>query len=68
MLNQNISELQKMISGQLYYPLDIELSKKRSIARHVIKKLAEIQYEDWDGKRQLYSRFFGGIGDHITIE
>lgn len=64
----NLSELQKMITGELYNPLVEELIEKRSLARQALKELGSLPYEAWDEKRQIYSNLFGDVGNHLTIE
>lgn len=64
----NLSELEKMVSGQYYDPNDSLLYTMRASARTLIKRWQEIPYEDWKTKRQLYSELFGKTGENLIIE
>ncbi len=62
------SELQKMITGKYYDPIDPELAGKRIFARQIINQFRAIPYENWNEKRELYTDFFGKVGMELFIE
>ena len=62
------TELQKMIAGDLYDPLDPELVEKRTLARQIMEDLARIPYGNLSEKRAIYREFFGEAGEDLFIE
>ncbi len=62
------SELDKMVSGQLYNPADPELVHKRWLARRWMAEFSGIPYDDLDQKRKAYESFFGAAGKNLFIE
>src|SRR5690606_26918709 len=62
------TELQKMIAGDLYDPLDPELVEKRTLARQIMADLARIPYGNLSEKRAIYREFFGEAGEDLFIE
>jgi maltose O-acetyltransferase len=61
------SEKQKMLAGELYNPLDAELTSDRRRARDLCRELNTSAAKDTDGRMRLLTALFGTVSD-VWIE
>jgi maltose O-acetyltransferase len=61
------SEKEKMLAGDLYDPLDLELTAERQRARELCRELNASEPGDTDGRRRLITALFGTMSD-VWIE
>ena len=62
------SELEKMLSGDLYLAADPELSAMRLRARRLTREFNQTTEEELDRRFEILSLLFGETGKKITIE
>lgn len=62
------SEREKMVSGELYNPLDPELVESRKRARDLCQNLNATREEQQDERRQILRQLFGRGGDSVWMQ
>ena len=62
------SELQKMLAGELYEPLDPELVRARARARDLCQDLNATREADQDARRRILVELFGRGGDSVWMQ
>ena len=62
------TEREKMLAGELYDPLDLELVAARARARDLCQALNATRETDRDGRRRLVQELFGAGGDTVWIQ
>lgn len=62
------TELQKMLSGELYDPLDPDLERRRSRARELCQALNQTRAADGAGRRRLLVELLADGGESAWIE
>jgi maltose O-acetyltransferase len=62
------SELDKMLAGELYDPLDPELVRRRTRARDLLQTLNGTREADEAGRREVVLALFGAGGDSAWIQ
>ena len=62
------TELDKMLAGELYDPLDPELVRRRTRARDLCRALNATREADEDARRQLLIELLGTGGDSAWIQ
>ncbi|MCP8967731.1 sugar O-acetyltransferase [Ectobacillus ponti] len=62
------TEKEKMISGELYFPADQELTKDRERARRLVRKFNNTDETDYEARTALLKEMFGSTGERIYIE
>ena len=63
-----MTELEKMISGQLYNPFDPELTKMRLEARLLTEKFNKTSITELEKRRSILSQLLGSVKDNVYIE
>ncbi len=63
-----MSELQKMLAGELYDPSDPELQRRRAHARELCWKLNATSEQEAELRRSLQQQLFGSGGDSISVQ
>ena len=63
-----MSELHKMLAGQLYDPLDPELVQLRTRARDLCHDLNNTRESDEPRRRQFLTQLFGSGGDSVWMQ
>ncbi|WP_105102858.1 sugar O-acetyltransferase [Microbulbifer pacificus] len=63
-----MSELRKMLSGEMYNPADPELAERRLRARLLFEELNSISQQDRPRRDRLIRALFGSAGQQIQIE
>ncbi|HMM77587.1 MAG TPA: sugar O-acetyltransferase [Gammaproteobacteria bacterium] len=58
----------RMLAGDLYDPLDPELSAARERARELCRALNETREADRDGRRRILQQLFGSGGDTVSMQ
>jgi maltose O-acetyltransferase len=61
-------EREKMLSGQLYDPLDAELVSARARARDLCQALNATREADQDERRRIATALFGAGGDDVWVQ
>ena len=61
-------EREKMIAGQIYNPIDVELELDRLNAKTLCLEYNSLDANDRQGKKNLLNRLVGKCGENITIE
>lgn len=62
------SELEKMLAGELYDPLDAQLAKARERARDLCQDLNATREADQSKRRQILRDLFGAGGDDVWLQ
>lgn len=62
------TELEKMLAGELYDPLDPELVRRRDWARDLCQDLNATREADRDGRRRILRDLFGAGGDTVWMQ
>jgi maltose O-acetyltransferase len=62
------SELEKMLAGELYNPLDAELVERRIRARELCYQLNATREVEKDRRRQILQELFGTGGDSVWMQ
>jgi maltose O-acetyltransferase len=62
------SEKEKMLSGELYDPLDTELAQARDRARDLCQELNATREKDQEARRRILKDLFGKGGDSVWIQ
>src|SRR5438445_1360567 len=62
------TELQKMLAGELYDPLDPELVRARNRARDLCQDLNATREADQDARRRILRELFGAGGDSVWMQ
>jgi maltose O-acetyltransferase len=62
------TEKQKMLAGELYDPLDLELAQARDRARDLCRDLNATCAKDRDERRRIFSQLFGKGGESVWME
>jgi len=62
------SELEKMLAGELYDPLDAHLAKARERARDLCQDLNATREADQTKRRQILRDLFGAGGDDVWLQ
>jgi maltose O-acetyltransferase len=62
------SERQKMLEGELYDPLDAELTAARTRARDLCQALTATREAEQEERRRLVRELFGAGGDTVWIQ
>jgi len=62
------TELEKMLAGELYDPLDPELVRARDRARDLCQDLNATREADRDARRQILTALFGRGGDSVWMQ
>lgn len=62
------TEREKMVAGQMYDPLDAELTAARTRARDLCWKLNATGEADQDARRQIVRALFGAGGDTVWMQ
>src|SRR5262245_15270329 len=62
------TELEKMLAGELYDPLDPELVRARERARDLCQDLNATLEQDREGRRGILTALFGKGGDSVWIQ
>ena len=62
------TELEKMLAGELYDPLDADLVKRRMRARDLCQALNQTREADEDARRRLLVSLFASGGDSAWIQ
>jgi maltose O-acetyltransferase len=62
------SEKEKMLAGELYDPMDVELVKARDRARDLCQDLNATREQDRDARRQILTQLFGHGGDSVWMQ
>lgn len=63
-----MTEYEKMISGVLYDPCDMELIRLRKNARVLVEKINSSSIHEFDSRIKLIKELFGSHGNSINIE
>lgn len=63
-----MTEYEKMVSGELYYAADPELSKMRKRARLLFEKYNKTSITSIPRRTKLLKKLFGSTGENIYIE
>src|SRR5688572_3699518 len=62
------TERDRMLAGELYDPLDAELTSHRRRARDLCQALNATREADEDGRRRLLVELFGAGGDDVVVQ
>jgi maltose O-acetyltransferase len=62
------SELEKMLAGELYDPLDLELAHARGRARDLCQDLNATRERDQEARRRILKELFGKGGDTVWMQ
>lgn len=62
------SELEKMLSGELYFAADPQLTEMRVKARTLLAQYNAVPFEQTDKRRELISQMFGQVGQNAEIQ
>jgi maltose O-acetyltransferase len=62
------TELEKMLAGQLYDPLDPDLVRARDRARDLCQDLNATREGDRDARRRILRELFGAGGDSVWMQ
>lgn len=62
------SELDKMLAGELYDPLDPALVQARDVARDLCQELNATRERDQELRRSIVKRLFGRGGDSVWMQ
>jgi maltose O-acetyltransferase len=62
------SEKEKMLSGELYDPHEVELVRARERARDLCQELNATRENDQDGRRRILRELFGKGGDSVWLQ
>ena len=63
-----MTEKEKMISGQLYNPIDEELENDRNRAKDLTFDFNNLRPSQGQEKSELIKRLFGKTGEHVWVE
>src|SRR5215217_4505952 len=63
-----MSEKEKMLAGQLYDPLDLELVRARDRARDLCQDLNATRESDQETRRRILHELFGAGGDSVWMQ
>ena len=63
-----MTEKEKMISGQLYNPIDEELENDRNRAKDLTFDFNNLRPSQGREKSELIKRLFGKTGEHVWVE
>ena len=63
-----MTERERMLAGELYDPLDPELSTARRRARDLVKALNDSRDDEADRRAALLKELFGSMGEGVWIE
>ncbi len=61
-------EREKMLSGELYDPLDPELVRARELARNLCQDLNATREADQEERRRILQQLFGAGGDEVWMQ
>jgi maltose O-acetyltransferase len=61
-------EMEKMLAGELYDPLDRELVRARERARDLCTDLNATREKDQDARRRILAELFGSGGDSVWMQ
>ena len=64
----NKTEREKMLAGELYLPIDAELTKMHLEARKLIHRFNFSQPDEVSQRIQIAKRLFGKIGNNFTVK
>jgi len=62
------TEMEKMLAGELYDPLDLELVRARSRARDLCQDLNATREQDQDTRRTILRALFGRGGESVWMQ
>jgi maltose O-acetyltransferase len=62
------SEKAKMLSGELYNPLDVQLVTERRRARHLTRRFNDASPDDTEERARLITALFSSVGRGVQIE
>ncbi|MEI7688018.1 MAG: maltose acetyltransferase domain-containing protein, partial [Planctomycetota bacterium] len=62
------SELDKMLAGEFYDPLDPALVQARDVARDLCQELNATRERDQELRRSIVKRLFGRGGDSVWMQ
>jgi len=62
------NEKEKMLSGDLYDPLDKQLSEERLKARLLLKKLNDLREDEAEERRSVLKELLPNAGDNLWIQ
>src|SRR3954454_13201552 len=62
------TEKEKMLAGELYDPLDPELSRARERARDLCQELNATRERDQEARRRILTELFGEGGDSVWMQ
>jgi maltose O-acetyltransferase len=62
------TEKEKMLAGELYDPLDLELVQARERARNMCQNLNVTREQDQDVRRSILQQLFGQGGDSVWMQ
>lgn len=68
MSKKTVSEKDKMISGQAYYPSDKELAEARRNARRILREISKISEDCEKDRKKLFRELFSNTGKDFFIE
>lgn len=63
-----MTELEKMVSGELYNSSDPELREVHTRAQDLTEELNSIPYRDKERRRAVIKKLFGSCGDNIDVK
>jgi maltose O-acetyltransferase len=63
-----LTERQKMLAGELYDPLDKELSQERIVARDLCRTLNATAESETERRREILSKLFGRGGESVWMQ
>ena len=63
-----MTEKQKMLNGEIYYPTDTILSKERTKCKRLCQKYNSLPYNDFKNKKNIITELFGKTGNNFIIE
>ena len=64
----NKTEREKMLAGELYLPIDEELSRMHLKARQLLHRFNFSEPSELSWRMQIVRRLFGKIGDNFTVK
>ena len=62
------AEREEMTGGQVCLPCDEDLVAARAEARQLARAFSAIDPAAFDEQRELLSRLFARLGEHVTVE
>lgn len=67
-MSKQLTEKEKMISGQPYDPYDLELEAGRKNARRLLRKLQAIEEAEESARKAIFRELFGSTGTTFFLE